>query len=210
MRDATAYAADLHSWGYVHAGRSPDQPLSLPRARIVGGSTTINACAWLHGSAADYDAWAASGNPGWSFADLLPYFRRSESDPLGGPWHGSDGPVPIYRAAADDLSPVDRAFVSAAERLGFPWVADFNGHPRQSPGVGPMPKNIADGVRMNAAFTYLAPARSRPNLTLLADSLVDRILTTDGRAMAARTATGQRYRAGKSSSARAPTAPPPS
>jgi choline dehydrogenase len=193
MRDPTMGAGDLHSWGYVDTGKGVVQPLALPRARVVGGSTTINACCWLRGSAADYDSWAVY-NPGWAFSDLLPYFKRAETDPIGGPWHGSDGPVPVSRAAAADLSPVDRAFTAAAATLGFPWVADFNSDSRQTPGVGPLPKNIAGGMRMNAAFTYLAPARPRPNLTLLADMLVDRVIFDEARAVGVRMAAGRKVR----------------
>jgi choline dehydrogenase len=91
LHDSTWIWPDSHPWGYLHAGRPADRPLPLPRARIVGGTSTINACVWLRGSAADYDGWAALGNPGWSFADLLPYFKRAETDPLGGPLHGTDG-----------------------------------------------------------------------------------------------------------------------
>jgi choline dehydrogenase len=191
LRDPGDIRPDSHPWGYLHAGRPADRPLPLPRARVVGGSSTVNACVWLRGSAADYDGWAALGNPGWSFADLLPFFRRAEADPLGGPLHGVDGPVPISRVAAADLSPVDRAFVAAAEALGFPRLADLNGEAAQRPGVGPTPKNVAGGVRMNAAFTYLAPARQRPNLTLIADALVDRVCAEGGRVTGVRTADGR-------------------
>jgi len=163
----------------------------LPRARVVGGSSTVNACYWLRGSAADYDGWAALGNPGWSFAELLPWFRRAEADPLGGPLHGTDGPVPVFRAAEADLTTVDRAFLAAARALGVGDQADFNGAPAQRPGVGPMPKNLAGGVRMNAAFTYLAAARSRPNLALVADVLVDRVMVEGGRAVGIRTSDGR-------------------
>ena len=179
----------------LHPCRPPTtRPLPLPRARVVGGSSTINSCVWMRGSAADYDGWAAAGNPGWSFADLLPYFQRAEADPLGGPLHGTDGPVPVFRATQTDLSPLDRAFVAAAESLGFPRVADFNGDPVQRPGVGPTPQNVAGGMRMHAAATYLAPARSRPNLTLVADALVDRVCVEDGRATGVRTADGREVR----------------
>jgi choline dehydrogenase len=191
LRDPTLVWYQSHPWGYQHAGRPPDRPLPLPRARVVGGSSTVNACYWLRGSAADYDRWAALGNPGWSFADLLPYFRRAEADPLGGPLHGTDGPVPVFRAAEGDLTVVDRAFLDAARALGVPDQADFNGAPDQHPGVGPMPKNLAGGVRMNAAFTYLAAARSRPNLTLVADVLVDRVVVQDGHAVGIRTSDGR-------------------
>jgi choline dehydrogenase len=182
---------ESHSWGYLHAARPTDRPLPLPRARVVGGSSTVNGCIWLRGSAADYDGWAALGNPGWSFAELLPYFKRSESDPLGGPLHGTDGPVPVQRVAETDLSLLDQALVAAAAKLGFPWVADLNGELEQRPCVGPTPKNVADGVRMHAAFTYLAPARPRSNLTLIPDTFVDRICIEDGHAVGVVTADGR-------------------
>ncbi len=202
--DATAWPADLrdptniwpesHPWGYLHAGRPANRPLPLPRARVVGGSSTINACIWVRGSAVDYDDWAALGNPDWSFADLLPYFNQAETDPIGGPLHGSDGPIPIFRQAEADLSPVDRGLAAAAATLGMPFVADLNGDPVQRPCIGPTPKNIAAGMRMNAAFTYLAPVRSRANLTLFADTLVDRVCFADGRATGVRTADGREIR----------------
>jgi choline dehydrogenase len=191
LRDPTLVWYQSHPWGYQHAGRPPDRPLPLPRARVVGGSSTVNACYWLRGSAADYDSWAGLGNPGWSFAELLPYFRRAEADPLGGPLHGSGGPVPVFRAGEGDLTVVDRAFLAAARALGLPDQPDFNGAPGQRPGVGPMPKNLAGGVRMNAAFTYLAAARPRPNLALVAEVLVDRVVVEDGRAVGVRTSDGR-------------------
>lgn len=191
LRDPTLVWYQSHPWGYQQAGRPPGRPLPLPRARVVGGSSTINACYWLRGSAADYDGWAALGNPGWSFAQLLPYFRRAETDPLGGPLHGTDGPVPVFRAAEADLTTVDRAFLAAAKALGVPDQPDFNGAAGQRPGVGPMPKNLAGGLRMNAAFTYLNAARTRPNLTLMADVLVDRVVVQNGHAVGVQTSNGR-------------------
>jgi choline dehydrogenase len=186
--DPNAPYPDSHSWGYLDAGRPLDRPLPLPRARVVGGCSTNNAAWWLRGSATDYDSWAASGNLGWSFADLLPAFRRSEADPLDGPLHGTDGPVPVFRASSADLTPVDEAFVAVGHELGFPWREDANGAPEQIPGIYPMPKNVADGVRMHAAFTYLNPARPRPNLRLVPEALVDRVLIERGRAIGVRLA----------------------
>jgi choline dehydrogenase-like flavoprotein len=160
---------ESHSWGLSDAGSR----LPLPRAKVIGGSSAINACYWIRGSAADYDDWAASGNPGWSFDDLLPYFRRAESDPLGGPLHGSEGPVQVTRA--EELSPADEAFTETAAALGLAKVADINGDRGQVPSVGPVPKNIADDHRLNASLSYLAPARQRPNLTIRAETLIDRV-----------------------------------
>ena len=190
LRDPSDLPADSHPWGYSDGGRPADRPLPLPRARVVGGSTTINACTWLRGSARDYDNWAAAGNAGWAFADLLPYFRRAEADPLGGALHGASGPVPVFRASDDQLSPLDRAFVAAADSRGYSFEADLNGRPEQSPGIGPRPQNVAGGVRMNAAFTYLAAARGRANLTIVANALVDRVVLDRGRAVGIRTAAG--------------------
>jgi choline dehydrogenase len=190
FNDPDHYGTDLHSWGYLHAGRSPDRHLPLPRARVVGGTSTINACIWLRGSAADYDAWAAAGNPGWTFADLLPAFLRSERDPIGGPLHGASGPVPVSRIAIADLDPLDQAVLETAAAAGSPYVEDLNGDPVQVPCAGQAPKNIGGVLRMHAAFTYLAPARPRANLTITPDTEVDRVLFRGDRAIGVRTVTG--------------------
>lgn len=194
MRDAMSYAPDSHAWDYLQAGRPADRPLPLPQARVVGGSSTINSCIWLRGSAADYDGWASMGNLGWSFTDLLPYFKRSETDPLGGPLHGTDGPVPVFRVPTVDLSAVDRAMIAAAEGLGFAAVDDLNGHVVQQPGVGPTPRNVLGGRRMHAAWTYLAAARERPNAVVIPNVTIDRVLVEDGRAAAVRAVDGRIFR----------------
>jgi choline dehydrogenase len=195
MRDATEIAPESHSWGYVHARRPNDNQLALSRARVVGGTSTVNGCIWLRGSAVDYDEWESLGNPGWSFDGLLPYFKKSEADPFGGLLHGLNGPVPVSRAESNELTEVDRAFVAAAESLGIPEVIDLNGEVSQRPGVGCAPKNVSNGVRLNAAFTYLKVARTRPNLTLVPNTLVDCILLEDNQATGVRTAEGQVYQA---------------
>jgi choline dehydrogenase len=180
-----------HDWGYALAGRQPDAPLPLPRSRLVGGTTAVNGCVWLRGSAVDFDDWAARGNAGWSFDELLPFFQRAENDPLRGPLAGTDGPVPVFRANQVQLAPAERAFMAAVEGLGIPNVADLNLTAKQTPCVGPAPKNVADGIRMNGAFTYLAPARKRPNLTIRAETMIDRLVFENGQAVAVRTAAGE-------------------
>jgi choline dehydrogenase len=182
LLDPTNVWPDSHSWGFTLAGREANDQFPLPRTRIVGGTTAVNGCVWLRGSASDYDAWATLGNPGWSFRDMLPYFQRAESDPQGGPLAGTRGPVPVFRVPDRDIAPAERAFMAAADSLGLPTVADLNRAAAQTPCVGPAPKNIADGVRMNGAFTYLALARSRRNFAIRADSPVDRVLFENGRA----------------------------
>ena len=190
LLDPTNVWPDSHSWGFTLAGREADNAFPLPRTRIVGGTTTVNGCVWLRGSAADYDSWAELGNPGWSFRDMLPSFQRAESDPQGGPLAGTHGPVPVFRVAEGDIAPAERAFMVAADAAGLPIVPDLNRTATQTPCVGPAPKNVADGVRMNGAFTYLAPVRSRRNLALRANSPVDRVLIENGRAVGVRLVDG--------------------
>jgi choline dehydrogenase len=195
LLDPSSIWPDLHSWQYSLSGRDPASHFALPRTRIVGGTTTVNGCVWLRGSASDYDAWSAAGNAGWGFADLLPYFQKAESDPMAGTLAGTSGPIPIFREALSDLAPAERAFISAVESIGIPFAHDLNATSAQAPVVGAAPKNIVDGVRMNGAFTYLAPARSRPNLDIRAETLVDRVLVESGRASGVLTANGEVLRA---------------
>ena len=190
LLDPTNVWPDSHTWGFTLAGRDADNPFPLPRTRIVGGTTTVNGCVWLRGSAADYDGWADLGNPGWSFRDMLPYFQRAEADPLGGPLAGTAARCPCFASPIEtSRRPSGRSW-SPPNRSDFPIVADLNRHPNQAPCVGPAPKNIADGVRMNGAFTYLAPARSRRNLEIRADTPVDRVLVENGRAIGVRLVDG--------------------
>jgi choline dehydrogenase-like flavoprotein len=191
LLDFNSVVVDSHDWGYVNANPAVD----LTRARIIGGTSTVNGSLWIRGSAADYDGWAAMGNVGWSFDDLLPYFKRAENDPMGGDLHGQSGPVSVYRAPAEAWTPVDRAIVDATVALGFPLAGDLNGSRDQHPAVGPAPKNVANGMRLNAAFAYLMEARDRPNLALITDTLVDRVHFHDVRAAGVVTSAGERVSA---------------
>src|SRR5690606_13954356 len=178
-------ALESHSWNLHDA----DTGLFLPRARVMGGSSSVNACYWIRGSALDYDEWERLGNPGWGFDGLLPYFRKAESDPMGGPLHGTDGPVKVWRTKR--WSAGDLAYIDAAVSLGLAYVEDINGDRTQTPSVGPVPKNVVEGSRQNAAFSYLNPARSRPNLTIRDRTLVDRVLFDGDRATGVVTAAGE-------------------
>jgi len=195
LLDPSSIYPDANSWGHVDARERGGTPFPLPRSRIVGGTTTVNGCVWLRGSAADYDGWAAMGNPGWSFDELLPYFQRAESDPEGGPLAGKSGPVPIYREPVTALPPAEKAFIAAANRLGIPFANDLNATAEQRPVVGSAPKNVQDGVRMNGAFTYLAPARGRANVHLISDTIIDRVLLAGTRANGVRAADGRVWHA---------------
>ncbi len=159
-----------HDWGYT-ADAELDRGIQLPRARIMGGCSATNACFALRGAPQDYDGWAALGNPGWSFADVLDDFRRLESDQdFSDQWHGSDGLIPVRRHPPSELNRVQAAFLDGAVASGHRYVDDHN-RPG-AVGAGPTPRNVRDGMRMSTALTYLAAARSRTNLSIRPDTMV--------------------------------------
>jgi choline dehydrogenase len=172
--------AFTHDWGYRSEPGPLGRSLDLYRGRLVGGSSAVNATIALRGTPGDYDQWAALGNPGWSFAEVLPFFRRLERDlDFDDPWHGRDGPLPIRRAGPDELGPVHRAFLDACAASGYRRVSDHNAP--GALGAGLVPLNTVGGARQSTALTYLAHARRRPNLTIRGGALVDRVLVEDGR-----------------------------
>ncbi len=191
LLDYSTIQPDSHSWGHFDKERPSGMRLQLPRARVLGGSSTVNGCIWLRGSRSDYDEWAAAGNDGWSWADMEPWFNMVESDSIEDGLHGRTGLVPIWRATDEMLSPIDRAFMESAHENGLPYLADLNATADQQPGAGKTPKNVQDGRRISSGFSYLAPARSRENLTILPDTLVDRVLVEDGKAVGVLTADGE-------------------
>src|SRR5581483_10738240 len=118
---------------------------------------------------------AAEGNPEWSYDRVLPFFKKLESDQdIHDGYHGTDGPVPVRRAQADEWTPIDRAFRAACNAAGYPDDPDMNGP--KSIGVGALPVNNFRGIRMNTAIAYLDSGQSRPNLTVRGGALVRRIL----------------------------------
>ncbi|NMO90365.1 GMC family oxidoreductase [Actinomycetospora sp. TBRC 11914] len=174
--DASRPTVD-HDWGFTAEGDDGRPGTALPRARLVGGCSATNAVFFLRGWPADYDAWAAAGNPGWSYHDVLPILRGIEADAdFGGPEHGGDGPVPVSRIAIEDLPPWPRDFHEAAVACGHRAVTDHNAP--GTVGMGPLPRNVRGGTRMSTALTHLAPARGR--LDVRADTTVDRIVHRGG------------------------------
>jgi choline dehydrogenase len=170
-----------HDWGFA-AEMVPGRSEAYWRGKLTGGSSAINASLALRGHPADYDEWAALGNPEWGWERVLPVFRRLEDDPeTPAPYHGVGGPIPIRRWRDGELLPTQRAFLAACRALGFPAIADHNA-PGAS-GVGPGPRNVRDGVRVSTAIAYLLPARGRANLTLRPHCLVDRVLLDGTRAV---------------------------
>jgi choline dehydrogenase len=152
-------------WGDVTTDQADTGPLPYPRGRVLGGSGAINAMAHIRGHRAVYDSWAQSGAAGWGFADLLPYFQRSEHtagrDPL---WRGTDGPVRVGPVPAAARHPIARAFAAALHQAGQPLTADLSGADQQ--GVAWPDLAIDGGRRVSPADAYLRPVLSRPNLTV--------------------------------------------
>jgi choline dehydrogenase len=189
LRDARR-SAGSHDWGY--ADEVTGGPVA--RARVVGGCSATNGTVALRGTVRDFDGWAARGNPGWSYAEVLPAFLKLEDDrDFADRWHGADGPLPIRRYRPKEYTRVNAAAYEAAVQAGFPEVPDHN-RPG-TVGLGPLPVNAIDGVRMGAAMTYLARARDRENLKLIADAQVDRVLIEDGKAVGVALADGAVVRA---------------
>ena len=160
----------------------------VPRGRVVGGSSALNAGSFLRGTRADFDGWVAAGNDRWSYDAVLPAYCRLEADADFGtaPGHGSDGPVPVIRPRAGH--PLADAFGAAAAELGFPAEPDKNGD--GPPGYGPVPMNVVDGVRINTAMAYLSPRRGSPALTIRGGVRVRRVVVEGGRAVGVQTADG--------------------
>lgn len=181
---------EAYDWGYVAEPDASGRRPALPRARIIGGCSSTNACFAVRGAPAVYDGWARSGNPGWSFDEVLPFFKRLEADAdFDDGWHGRDGPIPVRRHPQDELNAVQAAFIDAARSYGLPYVADHN-RPGAL-GVGPTPRNAREGVRMSTSLTYLAGARDRPNLTVRGGAMVDRVEVRGGAARGVRLVDGE-------------------
>jgi choline dehydrogenase len=170
-----------HSWNYVSAPQVKlnARSMILPRGKVLGGGSSINGMMYDRGAPSDYDRWAAMGNRGWSFADVLPYFKRAEHFPHGDDaWHGKGGPLKVSRSGV--CNPLAKAFVKAGQQAGYPYNDDTNGALRE--GFGPIDMTLWRGRRSSTSTAYLRPIRSRPNLTILTEAHVMRILFNGKRA----------------------------
>ena len=140
-----------------------------PRGRVLGGSSSINAMVMVRGHPSDYDGWRDAGCPGWGYDDVLPFFRKMETNARGpNTWRGGDGPM--HLADPEMTSPIFSAFIEAGREAGYPVCDDFNGAGCE--GFGPFQLNIKDGVRWSAARAYLDPVRERRNLTVRTGAFV--------------------------------------
>ncbi|MDR3096146.1 MAG: GMC family oxidoreductase N-terminal domain-containing protein [Paraburkholderia sp.] len=179
---AKLYYNKQYNWMY-YSEPEPElggRQIYAPRGKVQGGSGSINAMIYVRGAQRDYDDWAAAGNPGWSYQDVLPYFRKLESHPLGDTtWHGANGPVRIT-PMKDGAHPVCQAFIEGCAQLGYERNEDFNG--ARLEGVGIYDVNTRDGQRASSSFAYLHRAGHRPNLKIEHHARASRVLfDTDAR-----------------------------
>ncbi|MEM8922742.1 MAG: GMC family oxidoreductase [Actinomycetota bacterium] len=176
-----------HDWHLDYTPVTGRRSVHFPRGRVTGGSTAVNTTIALRGTPADYDHWAALGNPEWSWDSVLPAFRRLERDLDYGsaPHHGDAGPITIRRWRPDELVPTQAAFLETATGspddggLGHPVCDDVNAP--DAVGAGPMAMNKLGRTRISTAVGYLAPARVRDNLTIEAGSTAVRLVVDGGR-----------------------------
>ena len=187
MPAALAYPLQgtTYNWAYVtepepHMG---GRRMTQGRGKGLGGSSLINGMVYIRGNPMDYEGWAQQpGLERWSYADCLPYFRKSETRDQGAnDWHGGDGPLHVTTPKAD-ISPLFEAFVRAGEQAGYARTDDLNGYRQE--GFGPMDRTTtADGRRCSTSLAYLDAARQRPNLTVRTRALSDRVLFEGSRAV---------------------------
>jgi choline dehydrogenase len=169
-------------WKYLTVPQKhlDNRQLYDPRGKILGGTSSINGMIYDRGSPKDYDRWRSWGNEGWSYADVLPYFKRSESFEFGASdYHGADGPMRVTRSPMSH--PLNHAWCEAGVQAGFGFNDDINGPVR--PGFGPTQLTIHNGLRVSTSKAFLRPALSRPNLTVLTDAHVVRVLFEGDRAI---------------------------
>ena len=173
-----------HSWQYVARATDAYPEMSVPRGKVTGGSSAINSSAFYRGDPEDFDHWAALGNDRWSFLDVLPYFRKIETDvDHHDDFHGTDGPIYVHHSNREVWHPTQEAFYNASRAARFPDCLDHNSP--DATGVGPGITNNHNRVRFSTALGYLNPSRHRLNLTIRPNCTVHRLLVQGNRATGA-------------------------
>ena len=178
-----------YDWGYYTESEPQlnGRRLHTPRGKVLGGSSSINGMVYVRGNALDYERWESEGASGWSYRDVLPYFKRAESRAGGGnDYRGADGPLATRRGLLEN--PLHAAWLEAGRQAGYPFTEDMNGF--QQEGFGYLEMTVGAGRRCSAANAYLRPAMARTNLTVRTHALATRILFEGRRAV------GVRYRRG--------------
>lgn len=188
------YIKNVHSktltWNFeAEPGKGTDgRRFSLPQGRVLGGSSSINGLNYNRGQSADYDQWAALGNAGWSYEEVLPYFRRSERKVGAGDPHyrGQNGEMPI--TDLDWHHPISKAFVTGVQELGIPGNPDYNGEFQD--GAGYFQRTIHKGLRVSSARAFLGSARKRPGVAIRTRTQATAIMFDGNRATGVRCVTG--------------------
>ena len=178
-------SSNRFNWAYVSEPEPylDNRRLGHPRGRVIGGSSSINGMMYVRGHARDYDNWAQQGLRGWSYAELLPYFRRAETHEKGAnDYHGGEGPLAVSSPKIE-RAPLAEAFIRAGVEAGYPHTPDVNG--RQQEGFGPYDRTTRGGRRWSVGRGYLAPALGRPNLTVVTGALTHSIALEGLRAVGA-------------------------
>ncbi len=185
----------LPDWEFESEPDRAGATSKLRRGRLLGGTSWLTRFA-VRGAVADFDAWAARGNPGWSFAEILPAFRRLEADAEfgGSPWHGDHGPIPVTRYPELEPSAIHAAALDAFHAVGLPTVDDHNAP--GAIGVGRMPMRSRGGVRVTSLDAYVPRDRRPANLAIRADSTVATVVVQAGRATGVQLVDGPEIRAG--------------
>ena len=176
-----------YNWGYLSEPEPylNDRRMHCPRGKVLGGSSSINGLVYVRGHPLDFERWEEEGAKGWSYRDVLPYFRRAESFAGGADaWRGDGGP--LATAQGRKLNPLYEAFIEAGREAGYAVSSDLNGERQE--GFGPLDMTVRDGVRASTANVYLRPSMKRPNLKVVTHALASRV-AFDGRR-----AVGVRYR----------------
>ena len=180
----------IASWGFstVPQRHLGGRVLRYTQAKVIGGGSSINAQIYTRGNARDYDGWAADGATGWSYPDVLPYFKRAEDNQrFVDDYHAHGGPLGV--SVPIDPLPISEAFLRAAQDCGIPYNPDFNGARQQ--GVGHYQVTVRKAKRCSTATAYLKPIRSRPNLTVFTNARSTRIVVENGRAVGIDSARGR-------------------
>jgi choline dehydrogenase-like flavoprotein len=174
--------AQLYNWKYMSAPEphADNRSIYHPRGKVLGGSSSINMMAYVRGHARDFDRWRQKGCDGWSYAEVLPYFMKSENFETGGDdWHGAGGPLQVKPAANAD--PIFEAFLKAGATAGYPRTDDYNGAEQE--GFATLQQTIGGGKRSSGSSAFLRPAERRSNLKIVTEATVTRIIIEQGRAV---------------------------
>ncbi|GMF45282.1 unnamed protein product [Phytophthora fragariaefolia] len=169
-------ADERYNWNYFTEPQEflNNRRIGFPRGRVLGGSSSINAMLYNRGHAKDYNDWEAKGAEGWSYADCLPYFKRSQSHQLGGDdYRGGNGPLHVVRDTQKD-QPLFQAFLDAAVQAGYPFTPNMNGY--QQEGFGWHDLTLHEGKRCSASSAFLHPVMDRANLSVMTDTFVNKVV----------------------------------